>query len=368
MATRIRNSFILAALLLLAVLFSGTLTANAETPAELANYSTVTATNINFGRATLYRTPVPYSYNAHYYYNIKVPAAGTVIITYYTFAGDGAIKVDGDYGGLLYEEPVPDSGIRKYFRFESAKTATLDITVGYPRSGSENAVAFRAEFVPNNVPTLQLGKTYYHASAANMSTPTMVKVNVPETGYLVFGVDDVYSSGTGFTQVATAGFKGYDLFSSDHIAQPIGVKKGIYTFYIKNPHRPAYRVNANFYKVKESKYGKTKKKAAKIKKKKYYDGIIVTDSKKVHWYKFKNPKKQKVTFEFLNKLSGGGNFGGIKVTFYYKNTKSEYKLTSAYSNVTITPYNVGKKLKKGTYYIKVESFDNGTGHFRFRWK
>ena len=98
--------------------------------------------------------------------------------------------------------------------------------------------------------------------------------------------------------------------------------------------------------------------------------MIITNAKKAHWYKIKNPKKQKVKLVFKTKLTGGGNYGGIKVTFYNKNS-SFYKIISAGTGkATIQPYTIGsgEKLKKGTYWVKVESYKNGTGFFKMTWK
>ena len=48
----------------------------------------------------------------------------------------------------------------------------------------------------------------------------------------------------------------------------------------------------------------------KLKKKVYKKGLIVTNDKKSHYYKFYNPKLQKVKVVINTSINGGGNNGG----------------------------------------------------------
>ncbi len=97
--------------------------------------------------------------------------------------------------------------------------------------------------------------------------------------------------------------------------------------------------------------------------------MIITNSKKAHWYKLRNQKTQKVTITINDKLSGGG-IGGLKVSFYNSrfliSSRTIYPETGSYK---LQPYTFGKgkKLEKGTYWIKIESGYGGNGYFTVKW-
>ena len=97
---------------------------------------------------------------------------------------------------------------------------------------------------------------------------------------------------------------------------------------------------------------------------------MITNAKKTHWYKFKNKKLQKVSVVIDTKISKGSSAGGLKVTIYDK--KRQLYTRKLYPNakpLTVKLSSPGKKkLKKGTYYIKVESYNGGNGYFTVKWK
>ena len=149
----------------------------------------------------------------------------------------------------------------------------------------------------------------------------------------------------------------------------IGVKKGTYTIQVKS-YSPIIGVTYKFVKKSQSSYGTKKAKAKTLKKKKTYKGLIITNSKKSHWYKFKNPKLQKVSIVIDHKLSGGGN-GGIKVTVINKSgSKFVDYIYPNQAKYETSIYTVGKnnKLAKGTYWIKIQSYNGGNGYFTVKWK
>ena len=168
----------------------------------------------------------------------------------------------------------------------------------------------------------------------------------------------------------TSGFGDYEYVSSSNIRRTIGVKKGTYTFKVKS-NAPVIAYRARFYKVSESKYGLKKSTACSMKKKVYKKGLIVANDKKSHYYKFYNPKLQKVSIVINTAINGGGNYGGIKVTLYDRKgtigTKTIYPETAT---TTIKLYTLGKnnRLVKGTYKIKVQSYKSGNGYFSVKWK
>ena len=132
-----------------------------------------------------------------------------------------------------------------------------------------------------------------------------------------------------------------------------------------------YGVKVKFNKVSQGKYGTKKSKAATLKSKKIRKGLIITNAKKAHWYKFKNPKTKVVRIYVKGKLTSGGSYGGIKVTLYdSRGVVGSTILTPSSPSVTIKPYTYGKgsKLIKGTYRIKVESYKKGSGYFTVKWK
>ena len=70
-------------------------------------------------------------------------------------------------------------------------------------------------------------------------------------------------------------------------------------------------------------------------------------------------------------MCGGGGYYGLKITAYGKKQKigTVYSYESDASNVyTLYTYGKNGKLKKGTYYIRIESYSGGTGYFEIKWK
>ena len=144
----------------------------------------------------------------------------------------------------------------------------------------------------------------------------------------------------------------------------------MYTFAVKT-YSPIYNIRVNFVKVAENKFGAKKKKAVSLKAKKAYKGLIITDAKKAHWYKFKNKKVHKVKITVTSNLCNGSSLGGLRVTAYGKKGKIGSKIIYAdAASSSFTLYTVGKgsKLAKGTYYLKVESYNGGNGYFTVKWK
>ena len=206
-------------------------------------------------------------------------------------------------------------------------------------------------------------------------TSTQFKVTVPSTGNLyvqLVGHDTNHKYNWSVT-AKTKGFSDWAYFvQSNSFVHLIAVKKGTYTFTV-DAVGDEYEVTPIFKAFKESKYGKKKSKAVKIKRNKYQNGLMITGAQKTHWYKFKNTKKKKVKLVFETGLQTTGKGGGLKITFY-KGKKSFGSQYIWYNDTkimksTFTPRNaLGNKLTRGTYYIKVQPYNKATGYFKVKWK
>ena len=141
-----------------------------------------------------------------------------------------------------------------------------------------------------------------------------------------------------------------------------GVKKGS-TYYIRvgevNDLPDNYKIKVENRSYNDS-YGKTKKKAKRIKRNKTKFGTFIAGSKnRVKWYKIKLTTAQRINFNF-NKFYANeyDSKYGIVGKFYNSNGK----------NIS-NSINKGKILPRGTYYLKV--YVKGTycsGVFDFKWK
>ena len=336
---------------------------------------TVTAVSMNStAKANPVYTPTATKMET-YEYTIKMPAAGTLALSYTALNGDGYARLTN--ASTTGSTKFTESGysFRTSFYYLSAGSHKMEFSVYSPSSGSNQGVFF-VQYAPSSsfvVPNT--GKVYYHGAPGNSNKFTYFKVKAPGKGYFTLTLGD----GTGSDyplgiNMKMKGFKDFDYLSesSKDIGNIrwIGAKKGTYTVTVKTSNS-IYGVKSKFKKVKESKYGAKKKKAAKIKKKKTVKGVIITNSKKAHWYKFKNPKKQKVKLVFKSSTTGGGKYSGLKVTVYGKGSSFFKTISAGKGKTVIQPYTLGagSKLKKGTYYIKVESYEKaGTGYYTLTWK
>ena len=325
--------------------------------------TTIKAEDMNASGRTVYETPVTASPS----YTIYMPKAGTLELTY--AAASGSVNARVSIGGsqLWYETTRTTSEgvvIRRY-----VVTAAGNVNVTF--EGTEK-VFFAALYAPYAIstvkaPSKKMSKYYYLGGRGNNSTVSTFKVSVPAKGKLTLDLCD--TDGYYNVYMKTSGFGDYEYVKTDNIRRTIGVKKGTYTFYVKS-YAPIYAYRVKFTKVTESKYGSKKSRAASMKKKSLKKGLIVTNNKKTHWYKFKNPKKQSVKLVIKTSINDGGNYsGGIKVTVYDRRGKSTSGIIYPdTASTTLKLYNLGTKLTKGTYKIKVQSYKSGNGYFSLKWK
>lgn len=265
---------------------------------------------------------------------------------------------------------------------EGATRFTVEST-GTVEDGTEDAMSMNAPLsdgtqVTTVIPptTGKFSQFYYLQGPGDNSTVMTFKVAVPTKGRLTLEIGD--PNGSYSVNMRTNGFGDYEYVSSSDVRRVIGVKKGIYTFRVKSYASViAYRVKFN--KVKESKYGLKKSTAVKIKKKSLRKGLIVANDHKSHYYKFYNPKLQKVKVVITTSLNsgttaslnGGGKYGGIKVTFYDKRGSiGSAIINPSTPSTTFELKTLGKnnRLVRGTYKIKIQSYKYGNGYFTVKWK
>ena len=182
----------------------------------------------------------------------------------------------------------------------------------------------------------------------------LLKYKAKKTGLLYFEKRKYYSDSTIEDDIKIYSYLKNSKRKTISNTSNFGVKKGK-TYYIKFYNDDMTDVVMSV-KIKNTswtgKYGKTKKKAATIKKKKYKYGTLIAGSKQKCWYKIKLKSPKKVH------LRAGASNGKIKISAYNasgKNVSSEF--------------NSHKTLPAGTYYLKVyrkNSYASGT--FSLRWK
>lgn len=195
------------------------------------------------------------------------------------------------------------------------------------------------------------------------------RVQVPDSGYLEItnggGGEDGQSFG-----VKAQGFEDFRNIGPDESIY-IGVDEGIYSFEVSTESE-SYVPGIKFRKVNEAAYGSKKAEGELIKSGKIYKGLFraATEGKQVHWYKFKNPKDQKVSLDVYNSTLSGSSDDTIKVSVYSGKKHIDYTISreNGKSGKRISIYNKNnkKKLVKGTYYIKVVRNGDCSGCFKLR--
>lgn len=342
-----------------------TATASAATLTTVKEGATIAVKDINSSDSDsiVYKTESFTHRTTPLTYNLKLPASGGTVFTLVPEDYAYGVKVNGNYSA---DSTKIDSNTMRAFHV-SGSTAKLEFSLDYDTT----TVGFGVWFAPSSKAVSANG-TEYVLGASSSTSITTFKVTVPSKGYIDVtacgGIDTPYSA-----YIKTAGFKDWEyLGSSDNYTTRIGVKKGTYTISMKSNYNPVRNVKVKFHKVTETSSKTTKKKAAKIKKKKLNKGIIVTNNKKVHWYKIKNPKNQKMRLTVnASKIGyGSGSTGKLKITVYFPDKKTQY--ATLYAGNT-GKYNIKygtigtNKARKGTYYVKVQSQGGANGYYTLKW-
>ena len=119
--------------------------------------------------------------------------------------------------------------------------------------------------------------------------------------------------------------------------------------------------------VKNIKYGKTKKKAAVLKRNKAKNGVIKAGSRKHQWFKIRTAKKK-----FKISISAKHNCGTIYAKVHYKtygrwtsSRMSAMRHDDYYKDSGVMTTNARKKQ---TYYIEVYPQYKSSGEFILKWK
>ena len=337
--------------------------------------ATINAENMNTSGGTTYNTPGVGS-STDFSYKIHMPQAGTLVLKYIALNTSGAVSgsfYDNVSGaGVSYKSSSTASNGTKIKEYGVSQAGDVNVEFNLFTPSGTTSIYFEAYYAPYKIGTVKapsgdISKTYYLGGQGNNSTVSTFKVSVPAKGKLALYLGD--ANGSYSVYMKTSGFSNYEYVSTSDVRRTIGVKKGTYTFYVKS-FAPIYAYRVKFTKVSESKYGSKKSKAASMKKKSKKKGLIITNSKKTHWYKFKNPKLQKVKLVITTSINGGGNYsGGIKVTVYDKRGNSTSRIIYPdTASITLKLYNRGTKLTKGTYKVKIQSYKSGNGYFSVKWK
>ena len=329
----------------------------------LDNGSSITAIeSADIATIAAYLTPEAAKYTT-LSYNVNMPQAGTLVIQYQATA-DPSCYVKAEGSGVSYANSTTiDTTQAKLFYVPYAG----NVTVSFSFSGG--AVAFSAWYVADGK-AAPINGTEFLLGATGSNSVSTFSVTVPSNGYLsLYAANGIESYSI---SMQANGFKGWEYMSSSNgYSTSIGVKKGTYKISLRGA--AVYDISTTFHSVKETSAKSSKKKAASIKKGKLNKAIIpVNNQKKVHWYKIKNPKNQKLTLSVNGKkISGGGAYGKLKITVYFPDKKSRSATLSAgYSDsFSVTYGTIGtKKARKGTYYVKVVSESGGNGYYTLKWK
>lgn len=316
----------------------------------------------NIDSAKVYATPAAEDYSQDFTYTVKMPVKGSLFVQYAAVdpAYGCSVKVNGNYADG--SGTAEDGTAYKMFCIKKAGNVKLTLTV----SGKDGYAGFMVYYA-SGAKTVGKKSEFLLGSPGSSGVSTF-KVKVPSTGYLKVTGAEAFNGYS--VKMRAKGFKDWEYLSSySNYTTYVGVRKGTYT--IKMTGASLYDVKVQFVKVKETSAKATKKKAASIKKKKINKGIITTDKKKAHWYKIKNPKKQKMTITVnAKKMCAGGSTGKVKVTIIYPNgSKDSTTARIGYSNdLTVTYSTTYGKANKGTYYLKVEGVDGANGYYTLKWK
>lgn len=340
----------------------------------------IDAVNANSTSVTPDLAYLQYSSSASAKQEIKTPKAGTIAVRFTATAPTYAYLYDAKGNQIYgYSTSVPASSSDTdykyaYFPVTAAGTYTLELKAA-TYGGSAEAL-IDAFYYPTSG-TLTKGKTYYGSSPDGKVS--YYKVTATSTGYFTVDFPAGYNDPASYqvklmSSSKKAIFKkGYEYVnSSKSYKTRIGVTKGTYYLAVKTTD-PYYGINVKFTSVKENS-GSTKGKAKSLSKGNTKRGIITASQSSTSgdWYKFTIKKAQKVKIEVSTLTSQGGGNGGLKVSFYQgKNSYSSFTENFNYYNDsdTITLYTVGSsKLAAGTYYMKVQKYNDGNGYYKIKWQ
>lgn len=222
---------------------------------------------------------------------------------------------------------------------------------------------------------INFGKTY------NYNSYHYIRIKPSKTGYINFTNDYTHS----YIALCDANKKVLsqeDKFSDFYSAGSpykwqtylrYGVKKNV-TYLIRIKGMSSERLNYNSpyignlkwtsHAVKVGKFGKSKKKAKAIKRKKVRNGLFVAGDRKARWYKIKTNKK-KIKIYFKSNATNGTLYAKVYYKSYRKWFNVRYAIFRSDAKKTLKGTSTRKK---NTYYIKVYPKGQASGHFSLKWK
>lgn len=346
-----------------------TFTGTAEAATTVSNGGTVTAVDINSVSSFTagYSVSVPARSTKTFKFTVRLPSNGGTV---FVLSSDDALYGIRVNGSSAYDSRNYGSAKMRAFYVASGTTATLEMSPNYESS------AYSAPFGIWCAPTARAvsgNGTEYVLGAAGSSAASTVSFRAPSDGYLDVVAYGGMSSPFYSAQVFAPGFTAWEyLYSSEGYATRIGVAAGgVYNINVKSVSS-VRNVKVTFHPIKETSKKTSKKKAAKLKKKKINHGLVYTNAKKVHWYKIKQKKNSKMTLVVnAGAVGDGGSYGKLKITVYYPKKGKQYVYLPAGKVGTYSIYSgkIGtKKARKGTYYVKVTSEGGANGYYTLQWK
>lgn len=249
---------------------------------------------------------------------------------------------------------IPKKGTY-YLKFSVHDSTTIYDSTAIPVDSYQ--FAFGSVFMSGANRTLK-NKVEVCSSFEDYNTPVYYKVTVSKPGTITFTVDSEYSNYVTLCNSKKKAISEETSSTSVNGKFTYAVAKG--TYYVKVKTSSDYAFVKSSVKAITDTAGATKAKARKlsVNGSKKTGLVLATDkTKKVDWFKFTNPKKQKITVYF----KGAINTGKVEIEFFDSKGESfGTKQFSIYSDgdASFSPYvgsfaSTSGKLPKGTYYIKV---------------
>lgn len=261
----------------------------------------------------------------------------------------------------------------------TSKTKIIKVTKGdeYYLSLNSNDDSTKVEASIDEVKnggTLTLNKTMYGSSNGNNEDVSYYKLKLANSGLIDLSLAGYYG-GASYIKVCNSKKKsisGSWMYapSNSKLLKSIGLKKGTYYIAVKS-YEDVYSIQASFSKL--TKLGGSKKSTATSLKKSKTVKSLSLQSGSTSWFKYKNPKEQKLSLVLNGKTFKGGSNGGLKITCYAGKTKlgsqtfrSSYYETGNVFNITHS--NRDGYANKGTYYFKITTYKTGSGYYTLSLK
>ena len=376
-----RISIILSVLIILSLLPVASFAASGSKTVVVQDGQTLTPDNYHGSNRTHYVVNTDLHNSG--YQNIKTTL-------YFKVPSKCAFTIDAVNGGNVLKNDVSISGegidvfIKKKTEFadskgveyicNAAKAGMVKVVLSQEMTlAGIGSSVIDMVYIPDKVNTIKASsgwKSYTHGASGIPTNTSKFKVKVPANGYLILDLADGTEQNEAIHAKTTG--MGFETFNADYPQKYIGVKKGTYTFNVQT-NAAYYKIRTKFVKVKEGAYGTSKAKAKTLKKNSARKGLIIVNgkvSKKTHWYKFKLNKNAETKVTINTLLNGGGGYNGLNVYIYGKSglvKKEKIKADAENTVITLSSKDLYGKLKKGTYYIKIQNASKGNGYFTVKW-